>query len=227
MKNTEIAEIFNNIADILEIKGDNPFRIRAYRKAAQNIENIVEDLEKVANKNLLLQISGVGKDLAEKITEYISTGKMAFYEKLKKEVPKPVLDLMEIPGIGPKTAKLLFEKFKIKGIDDLEKKARSGKIKGIFGIKEKTVENILRGIEFLRKSSSRTPIALALKISEVVIDILNRLPEVKRISPAGSLRRVKETVRDIDILVTSNNPKKVMDIFIKLPRVKNSPKNWA
>ena len=116
MKNIEIAQIFNNIANILEIENENPFRIRAYRRAAENLENIAEDIEELAAKGELEGLSGIGKDLASKIEEFVKTGKIKFYEDLKKHAPLVVLDLMGIPGIGPKTAKLLTNKLKLKSI---------------------------------------------------------------------------------------------------------------
>ena len=221
MKNLEIAEIFNNMADILEIKGENPFRIRAYRKAAQNIEGLSEDVRKIAREKKLENLPGIGKDLAGKIEEYIATNKIKAYEKLKKSVSKPVLELMDIPGVGPKTAMVLCDKLKVKSIRDLKKKACEGKIKGIPGIKEKTITNILRGIDFLRKSEGRTLLGQAVKISEEIIARLRKLPEVKRIEPAGSLRRKRDTVRDIDILITSGGPRKVMDVFTRLPEARD------
>ena len=220
MKNREIAEIFNNVADILEIQDENPFRIRAYRKAAENIEGLAEDIEKVQKDGKLLDLSGIGKDLAGKIEEYLKTGKMEFYEKLKKGVSKPVLELMTIPGVGPRTAKLLCDKLKIKSINDLKRKASQGKVKGIPGIKEKTVTNILRGIDFLNKSGERMSLGIALKISDEIVSELKKVPGVKKIITAGSLRRMTETVRDIDILVTSKSPKNVMKVFTRLPEIK-------
>ena len=220
MKNAEIAEIFNNIADILEIEGENRFRIMAYRRAAQNIEGLNEDVEAVLRKEKLLDVPGIGKDLAGKIEEYVKLGKIKFYEDLKKSVSKPVLELMTIPGVGPKTAKLLCDKLKVKNITDLKKKASRGKINNMFGVKEKTVENILRGIDFLKGSEGRTLLGHAMRISGEVISQLKELAAVKKIIVAGSLRRMKETVRDIDILVTSNAPERVTDAFTKLPQVK-------
>ena len=223
MRNQEIAEIFNNIADILEIKSENRFRIRAYRKAAETLENLTKDVEEVAKNKALSDLSGIGKDLAGKIEEYIKKGKIKAYEDLKKSIPKPILQLMTIPGVGPKRAKLLCDKLKIKNIKDLKKKAEEGKIEGISGLKEKTRANILRGIDFLKKSEGRTPLRTAVNICDEIISRLKKIPEVKNISPAGSLRRMKETVRDIDILVASNNPEKVMNVFAKLPQVKENP----
>jgi len=142
MKNLLVAGIFRNIAKILEIKGDNPFRIRAYEKAAQNIESLTEDIEELIKKDKLLEIPGIGKDLAEKIKEITSTGTLKSYLELKKTIPEGLLDLLNIPSVGPKTAKLLYEKLNIKSIEELEKAIEKNKLQGLFGIKEKTIENI-------------------------------------------------------------------------------------
>ena len=221
MKNAEIAEIFNNIADILEITEENRFRIRAYRNAALALEGLTEDVEAVAKRKELEDLPGIGKDLAGKIAEYVESGRMKFYEDLKKSVPGPVLKLMGVPGIGPRTAKLLCEKFKIKSVKELEKKASSGKIKNIFGIKEKTVANILRGIDFLKKSEGKITLDRASGISREIAAALKKVPGTKRVTPAGSLRRMKETVRDIDILAASKNADRIMSAFVGLARVKS------
>lgn len=220
MKNFEVAAIFNEIADLLEIKDENPFRIRAYRKAAQNIESLTQDVEEIAKKGTLKEIPGIGKDLAGKIEEIIKTGKLKFYRKLKSQIPGIILETMSIPTIGPKTAKLLYDKFKLRSIDQLEKLARSHKICGLPGIKEKTEENILRGIELFKKGKERMPLGVALPIATEIMNRLKLLPEIKKINYAGSLRRMKETIRDIDILITSSKPKRIMDAFVSLPRVK-------
>ncbi|MFH1406539.1 MAG: DNA polymerase/3'-5' exonuclease PolX [Candidatus Omnitrophota bacterium] len=217
MKNAEVGRIFNEIADFLEIKGDNPFRIRAYRKAAANIEAAPEPIEDIARKNALDGIPGIGADLAEKINEILTTGKVKTHEQLKKEIPETVLEFMQIPYVGPKTAKLIYDSLKVKSIGELEKKARQGKLIGLPGIQEKTVENILKGIEIVKKGKERMPLGKALPLAEEIIGALKKLPEVKKINYAGSLRRMKETVRDIDILITSTHPEKVMRVFITLP----------
>ncbi len=222
MKNLDVATFFDEIADILEILDDNPFKIRAYRKAALNVRGLTEDVALLARADRLEEIPGVGKDLAAKIVEIVKTGRLKHYEELKRKVPEAILDLMAVPGIGPKTAKLLYEKLKIKSVEELEKKAKAHKISGLPGLKEKTEENILRGIELIKKRAERMSLKEALDLSgEVVAALKKNSPAVKRIAPAGSLRRMKETVRDIDILVTSDKPKNVMDAFVKLPMVKD------
>lgn len=221
MKNQDIADIFREIAQILEIKGDNRFRIRAYERAAQNIESIPEDIEVFVREDRLKSIPGIGKDLEEKIKEIVATDKLKYLEELKKDIPKGLLDILTIPGIGPKTAKLLYEKLGIRDIVMLERMAHSGKIKGLPGIKEKTEENILRGIELVKRGHDRMDLKTAIDAAGLFIAQLEKLKEVKKISPAGSLRRMKDTVRDIDILVSSKNPEKVMDKFTTLASVKD------
>lgn len=220
MKNLEISAIFHEIAKILEIKGDNPFRIRAYERAAQNIEGLTEDIENFIQEDKLTDIPGIGEDLADKIKEIAKTGRLKVYEELKKTIPEGLLNLLNIPSVGPKTAKLLYEKLKIKDVSDLEEAIKKNKLQGIFGIKEKTIENMLKGIEILKRGKERMTLAQAQLISDEFIGALKRLSEVKKISSAGSLRRQKETVRDIDILVISDKPQKVMDTFVGVTPVK-------
>lgn len=219
MKNQEIARIFNEIADILEIKGENPFRIRAYRRAAQNIEGFSRDVSGLSEEELL-SIPGIGHDLAGKIREYISTGKIASYEELKKEIPEGLTVLLTVPSLGPKTAKLLYERLKIKDIDDLERLAREHKLIGLPGIKEKTEENILKGIEMLKRGKERLPIGRVLPLAQEILEQLRKRSPADKLSLAGSLRRWKDTIKDIDILATSREPDKVMNVFVKLPMVK-------
>jgi len=216
MRNQEIARIFNEIADILEIKGENPFRIRAYRRAAQNIDGLAKDVAETSLEELT-KIPGIGADLAGKIKEYIDTGSLRFYEELKKEVPSGLVELLSVPGLGPKTAKLVFERLKIKSISDLEREAKRGRLKGLPGIQAKTEENILKGIAMLKRSTGRFPIGRVLPIAEEIIKRLRDGSPTRKLSAAGSLRRWKETIKDIDILATSRDPKKVMDVFVSLP----------
>jgi len=221
MKNLEISAIFREIADILEIKGDNPFRIRAYERAAQNIESLPEDIENYIKLDKLKDIPGIGKDLAAKITEYVKSGRIKAYQELKKTVPAGLLDLLDIPSVGPKTAKLLYEKLKINDISDLEEAIKQNKLQGIFGVKDKTIENITKGIEVLRRGKERMTLAQAVEVADEFVGALKESRQVTSISVAGSLRRQKETVRDIDILAISKKPKEVMELFTGLPDVAN------
>jgi len=221
MKNLEVSAIFRDIADILEIQGANRFRIRAYQRAAQNIEGLTEDLENLIREGRLREIPGIGKDLSERIKEFAASGKIKIYEDLKKSIPEGLLELLNIPSVGPRTAKLLYEKLKIKDVSDLEKAIKNNKLAGIFGIKEKTVENILKGIEILKKGRERLTLADAMLVAGEFMKRLEKMPEVQKISFAGSLRRQKETVRDIDILVVSQRPRKVMEVFNRAQAVKD------
>jgi len=221
MNNPEVSAIFRDIADILEIQGANVFRIHAYQRAAQNIEGLTEDLENLIKEDRLKEIPGIGKDLSERIKEFAASGKIKIYEDLKKSIPEGLLELLNIPSVGPRTAKLLYEKLKIKDISDLEKAIKKNKLEGIFGIKEKTVENILKGIEILKRGRERLTLANAMLVADGFMKRLEKLPEVQKISFAGSLRRQKETVRDIDILVVSDKPRKVMEVFRRTDSVRD------
>jgi len=220
MENQKIAEIFSDIAKILEIKQGNPFRIRAYEKAAQNLKDLSEDIQTLIKEERLSDIPGIGRDLADKIKEIASSGKLKFYEDLKKTIPPGLLDLLKIPSVGPKTARALYEELNIKGIDDLQKAIQNNKLIGLFGIKEKTVENIRQGLLLLKRGKERMLLAAAIQTANEFVGPLEKLSYVKKISPAGSLRRQKETVRDVDILIVSSKPAKVMDKFTELPLVK-------
>jgi DNA polymerase (family 10) len=220
MKNQEIARIFNDIADLLEIKGENPFRIRAYRRAALNIEGLTKDVAGTL-KGELIKIPGIGQDLAGKIEEYVRTGRLQFYEDLKKEVPEGLSLLLSVPSLGPKTAKLFFEKLKIKNLEDLERFAREHKLSGLPGIKEKTEENILKGIEMLKRGMERQPLGKVLPVANDILKHLKSKAPVEKLSIAGSIRRWKDTIKDIDVLATSQDPKAVMNAFVHLPHVKD------
>lgn len=219
MRNQEVAAVFNEIADILEIKGANPFRIRAYRRAAQNIENLTEDIATVAARGGLEGIPGIGKDLAGKIQEIITTGTLKDYEDLKKKVPSGIVNLLAIPGVGPRTAGLLFDHLGVSSVEEVEKLALEHKIQGLPGIKAKTEENIIKGIAILRKGRERIPVGIVLPIAEEIVSILRKKCPTGQVSVAGSLRRCRETAKDIDLLVASEDPTKVMEVFTTLPLV--------
>ncbi len=218
MKNQEIARAFSEIADLLELKGENPFRIRAYRKAAQNIESLSREIEKLSEDELTA-IPGIGKDLAGKIQEYLSRGSMEALESLRQEVPDGLTEIMSVPGVGPKTARLLFERLHVQDIEGLEALAREGRLQGLPGIKKKTEENILRGIEMLKRGRERQPLGKVLPVAEDMIERLKGVAGIGKLCLAGSLRRWKETIKDIDILATSSEPAEVMNAFVSLPGV--------
>lgn len=220
MQNQRVAEIFSNIAKILEIKQENPFRIRAYEKAALNITELSEDIQTLVDEERLSEIPGIGQDLANKIKEIVSTGRLKFYEDLQKTIPPGLIDLLNIPTVGPKTAWNLYKKLNIKNIEDLEKAIENNNLTGLFGIKEKTIQNIKQGISLIKRGRERMPLAEAIHTAGEFIRPLSELPFVNKISAAGSLRRQKETVRDIDILIVSSQPDKAMDKFTQLPQVK-------
>jgi DNA polymerase (family 10) len=222
VENQEFAKIFYEMAELLELGEENPFRIRAYQKAAQNIESLSEDLASTYKKGgikALENIPGIGKGIAEHIEELIKTGKLRSHEALIKKFPKSLLEMMSVPGIGPKTSILLFKRLKIDSIEKLEKAARSGKLEKLPGIRAKKIANILSGIELKKRHIGRFSIGDALPLAESIVKQLGTLKEVDQIVPCGSLRRGQETIGDIDILVTSKKPSIVMDRFIKLPQV--------
>lgn len=219
MRNSEIASIFSHIADILEIKGENPFRVRAYQKVVRVLESLTEEVEEIYKAGELKNISGVGEGIAKKIEEVLTTGKLQYYEDLKESVPSGLVELLNISEVGPKTASLLYKELGINSVKDLEKAVKGHRIKDLPGMGEKTEENIRRGIELLKRKKGRMLLGKAYPLAQSIIDSLKRLSEVNRISPAGSLRRMKETIGDIDILVTSRKPAKVMQVFLDLPQV--------
>lgn len=219
MRNQEIARIFRQIALILEIKGENVFKIRAYERAAGHIESLTHDIETLVAENRLTDIPGVGKDLSARITEYCSTGKIALFEELSKSIPAGLLELLRIPSVGPKTVKLLYDTLGIESVSALQKALDQGRLNGLPGIKEKTIANIRHGIELLEHSKERMTLAQASLLADTFVNELKKAKSVASITCAGSLRRAKDAVRDIDILVVSPNPQLVMDTFVRLPMV--------
>lgn len=218
MKNALVAKVFYDIADMLDILGENPFRIRAYRRAAQSVENFSRDVEELGPDELM-KIPGVGQDLAGKIQEIVQTGACKEYERLKKKCPEGLIFLLAVPGLGPKTARLIYESFKVTGIDQLEELAREHRLKALPKIKEKTEEKILKGIEILKKGMERWPLFQARPIALHILEHLRKKAPLKQIELAGSIRRWKETVKDIDILAISSDPQKAMDVFAGMVRV--------
>jgi DNA polymerase (family X) len=220
LKNLELSQIFEQIAKILKIKGENPFKIRAYEKITLVLENLPIDIETIYQQGGLNNIPGVGTGIAKKIEEFLTTGKLEYYEKLKETIPTGVIELLDISEVGPKTAKLLYEQLEIDNIDKLEKAVKEHQIKDLPGMGEKSETNILRGIELYKRRKERFLLGRTLPLAEEMVESLSQLKETNKISFAGSLRRKKETIGDIDILLTSQNPEKIMKTFTSLPQVR-------
>jgi len=226
MRNHEIAKIFFNIASLIE-SDKKDFRQIAYERAALALEGLDEDVEEIyLDKGLagLEEIPTIGKNLALKIEECIKTGKIKEYEKLKKALPVDFTEMTKIEGMGVRKAKTLYQKLGIKTVKELEKAAKSHKIAPLFGFGEKTEKNILQGIEFLKVDKGRVLLGFIMPAVKEIISKLEGLKETKKISVAGSTRRMKETIGDVDILVASDRPEKINDFFIKLPGIE---KVWA
>ncbi len=220
MDNTAFSAMFDEFAEWLEIEDENPFRVRAYRRAAQVVRDLTEDVAQVAAEGRLTQIEGIGKDLANKIAEFLETGKVAALEEVRGKYPPTLRDLLEVPDVGPKTVALLYKRLNVSNLDELEEAAKAGKLAELPRMGKKTQENILRGIQLLKQSAGRVPVEVALHIAESIIAELQPLKSVQHITPAGSLRRWRETIGDIDILATTTAASnEVMDKFVHLPWV--------
>ena len=218
--NKKIARIFSEIADILEINDENPFRIRSYRNAAITLENLSEDIDALYKEGNLNKIQGIGSHLAEKIEEIIKTGSCKDHQKLLKSFPHGLIEMLRIPYLGPKKVKKLYKELGIKTIEELREAARKGKLGDLEGFGITTEEKILHGIDQLEESKGRFLISEAAEYANLIIEKLKKLKEVERIEIAGSLRRGKETIGDLDILVESSKPDVIMDIFTEQKEVK-------
>jgi DNA polymerase (family 10) len=203
MNNQEVAGVFAAIADMLEIKGDNPHRIRAYRRAAENIGTLSQDINAIWREGELTDIPGIGKGMAANIDELLSSGKLAFYEELAEEVPPGVLEMLSIPDVGPKTAARLWQDLGLTRIEDVERAAESGKIRELSGMGAKTEARILAGIEALRRRTGRELLGVAWPVAHIMLEELAALPGVEDASVAGSLRRMRDTIGDIDLLIAA------------------------
>ncbi len=219
MTNVEIANIFVRIADILEVKGENIFRVRAYRTASQNILGLSRQLSDVYSKSpdLLDNISGIGKDLKSKIVEMIETSGLQYFDELVDTLPPGFIDMLNISGLGPKKLKKLKEELDIENVDDLEKACKSGKVSLIDGMGEKSQEKILSELDHFRKKQGRMLLPEAYSIAEKIVKYLSESSNFKKIEKAGSLRRGKDTVGDIDILAVAKDNEKAMDYFADYP----------
>ncbi len=220
MKNAVLSELFEQMADIMEILGEDRFRINTYRKVGRIIGDMPTDIETLLASGRLAKIPGIGKSSIAKIEEFVKTGKITARQQLLRKIPPTLLELLTIPGMGPKGVKAVYEKLKVKTISELKKTIKSGRLAELPGFGEKKAEVIARGIEFLEKSTGRIRLDQALEAADIVTRFLGELPGVEKIQPAGSLRRRAETIGDVDILVAAKKGKKIIDTFTNAGFVK-------
>ncbi len=221
MKNADVARLLEEIADLLEMKGETPFKVRAYRDAARRIEGLSENVATLVEENRLTEIRGVGSSIAAKISEFVKTGRSSYLEELAREFPEGMAELLEIPGIGAKKARLFYEKLGISTIEQLEEAARSHRLMQLPGIQEKTEQNVLQGIQRLKQAKGRMLLGTALPAAEEIIRELRTHPAAEQVEVGGSIRRMKETIGDIDILAASNKPDELINAFVNLSLVKS------
>jgi len=219
-KNTEIAQIFEQIASMLSILDENPFKIRAYKKAALNILELNEDIEERVSRDDVTDIPGVGKDLANKIKEYVETGRIVEFENLQEKVPLEMTELLGILGLGPKTLALLYKELNVRGLEDLEKVLDGEEILNFKGLGQKKVDEIKRGIPLLKEGRERTQLGKVLPLAESIKNEVEKIKGTEGTIIAGSLRRMRETIKDIDILTISDDTEETVKEFTKLPFVK-------
>ncbi len=221
MNNYEVARILWEMGDLLELRDGNRFKVVAYRKAARSAETMKDDIEEVWREGELETIPGVGKAIAKKIEEYLETGKMETHDRLVEETPPGLVELLLISGLGPKTISRLHKKLGVSSIDELEKAAREHRVRRLPRMGATSEANILKAIDRYKKRSSRIPLSVAIPIAEEVLAYLKGIEGVERLSTAGSFRRGRETVGDIDVLATSSRPGDVMRAFVKMPMVED------
>lgn len=219
MNKDEIAQIFENIARLLELKGENPFKIRAYNHAVKALETLSEPLETLVAEDRVTAVDGIGKAIAEKITELVQTNRLDYYDKLRDEFPPDILTLFEVQGLGGKKIKALWDALRIDSITKLERACKSGKVAELPGFGEKTASNIIKAIEHMRKHAGEFRFGDISALAEGLLDDLRSHPDVNLAQIAGSYRRKKEIVRDLDFIVSSKHAEAVMAFFTGHPLV--------
>jgi DNA polymerase (family 10) len=219
MDKDQVAATLLEIGTLLELKGENPFKTRAYQNAARTLEGLSEPLANLVAEKRLGKVKGIGIALEQKITELVETGKLGYYDKLKATIPPGLMDMLEIPGLGPKKIRALNQKLGVDSVEKLEAACRKGKVAQLDGFGEKTQANLLEGIERRRTYASKHLLSDAWLAAEPLLADLRGHPEVIRCSAAGSLRRFKEVIGDIDLLASSQNPVEVIEFFVAQPDV--------
>jgi DNA polymerase (family 10) len=219
MRNSDLADTFTLIADLLEIKGENIYKILAYRKAADSLNNLGREASDIARENDLPSIPGVGKAIAEKITELLETGKLDFLEKLEREVPPGLAELLKVPDLGPKKVALFWKELGVTSLTELEAAASQGRLRNLPGMGEKSEAKIIAGIGALARRTDRMPLGRAWPAAQELLGFLRQAPGVLKADVAGSLRRMRSTIGDVDLIVAAKDPRPVMDAFIHHPDV--------
>jgi DNA polymerase (family X) len=217
VNNKEIARIFEDIGALLELKNENVFKVRAYQKVARTIEQLPVEMALLRSEGRIREVPGVGEAIEQKIVELLETGKLEFYENLKSDFPRGVSTLLDVPGIGPKTAMLLAGDLKVESVSDLEQAIVDGRVARLPRMGEKTAENILRHLRELHSKDRRILLGEATNVVDGIMASLAALPGLKNLVPAGSLRRFCETIGDIDIMGTADDPEAVIEAFVSLP----------
>lgn len=220
MKNKEIAEMFGSIADILEFKGENVFKIRAYRKASRIIEDLTQDIEKISQEGKLREIPGVGEGIAKKVEEYLTTGRMKKFDELRSGIKDGLIEMMAVPSLGPKSLAQIHQELGVESFAGLKRAIERGEVAKLKGFGQKKASNILRGIALIMGGMERMPLGIASPIAEEIVKSLEKQKGIKAIEAAGSLRRSCETIGDIDILAAGKKGKKIIEVFVNLPCVK-------
>ena len=218
-RNGDVIRLLEEIGDLLEVKGELGFKVNAYRRAARSIEALNEDVADLYVSGRLREIPGVGEALEQKISEYLDTGRLGYLERLQAEFPAGLLTLLEVPGLGPRRARMLYDSLGIGSLTELEQAARAQRLRGVSGFGEKVESNVLRELERLKQRSRRLPLESGLEEARAIIAQLGQRAPVDRATWAGSTRRMRETIGDVDILVVSSQPQAVTDAFCRLPRV--------
>ncbi len=219
MNNRQVADIFAEMADILDIQGENYHRVRAYQRAAENVAALGRPLEEVWRAGELEEIPGIGETLSAKIDELMRTGRLEAYERLKREVPEGVVAMLQVTGVGPRSAAQFWKELGITTVEDLEQAARVGRLRELHGFGAKSEQNVIDGIEALKRRTGRVRLGEAWPLAEELLAALREAPGVEQAASAGSLRRRRETVGDLDLLVASDDPEPVMARFRELPQV--------
>lgn len=219
MDNKQVAKLLNEVGAVLEIKGENPFKVRAYYRAARALEGTTADVKAMVEENALRTLPGVGEAISKKIVEYVTTGKLAYYEQITEDFPAGLLELLKVPDLGPRKVSVLHQRLGVSGIHELQEAAQAGRLQALAGFGARSEEKILQGIEMLSRGGGRTLLGDVLPQAKVITRKLEKLGAVSQIAYAGSVRRMKETVKDLDILATSTKPEEVMDYFTGLDEV--------